>query len=240
MKHPPYTTFRRSRNLHIRQHRSLRTPDVERRSGAEAPSTPTRSAQADRQLCTPSRPLFRRDERVSDEAGPRNRIRHGRAAAAALRSGDDSIAPSRRCCASTMPRLQEPCRPRDRDRRVMANSSARHNRAAVKRRAARPTVLLQKDDCRSSASSSTWHTCFAWASDTVVNTGQPAADPGGCICTRPDRGIASSLVQRTSWGTRPSCRSASPRNGCRSPARGRRTPPPPTPRGVRFLHADAV
>jgi hypothetical protein len=48
------------------------------------------------------------------------------------------------------------------------------------------------------------------------------------------------VALRTSWGTRPSCRSASPRNGCGSPAQGRRTPPPPTPRGVRFLHADAV
>ena len=48
------------------------------------------------------------------------------------------------------------------------------------------------------------------------------------------------LPLRTSWGTRPSCRSASLRNACRSPARERRTPPRPTPRGVRFLHADAV
>ena len=50
---------------------------------------------------------------------------------------------------------------------------------------------------------------------------------------QPPSSTPTSLPVRTSWGTRPSCRSASPRNACRSPARERRTPPPPTPRGVR-------
>ena len=49
------------------------------------------------------------------------------------------------------------------------------------------------DDLRSSASSSTWHSCFACASDTVVITGQPVADRGICICTRANRG------QRAHW-----------------------------------------
>ena len=35
-----------------------------------------------------------------------------------------------------------------------------------------------KDDLRSSPSSSTWHSCFAYASDTVAITGQPVAYPG--------------------------------------------------------------
>ena len=38
------------------------------------------------------------------------------------------------------------------------------------------------------------------------------------------------LPQGTSWGTRPSCRSASPRHGCGSRARWRRPSPPPLPR----------
>jgi hypothetical protein len=33
------------------------------------------------------------------------------------------------------------------------------------------------DDLRSSAGSSTWHSCFACASDTVARTGQPVAEP---------------------------------------------------------------
>jgi hypothetical protein len=61
-----------------------------------------------------------------------------------------------------------------------------------------------------------------------------------CLADREAPRSLTSPSSRTSWGTRPSCRSVSPRNACRSPARERRTPPPPTPRGVRFLDADAV
>jgi hypothetical protein len=38
-------------------------------------------------------------------------------------------------------------------------------------------VASPEDDLRSSPSSSTWHSCFACASDTVVITGQPVAYP---------------------------------------------------------------
>jgi len=44
------------------------------------------------------------------------------------------------------------------------------------------------DGLRSSASSSTCDSCFASATDTVVITGQPVADPRRCICTRANRG----------------------------------------------------
>ncbi len=38
------------------------------------------------------------------------------------------------------------------------------------------------------------------------------------VAEQPSSSTPTSLLVRTSWGTRPSCRSASPRNGCRSPA----------------------
>jgi hypothetical protein len=52
-----------------------------------------------------------------------------------------------------------------------------------------------------------------------------------CLADREAPRLLTSPSSRTSWGTRASCRSASPRNACRSPARERRTPPRPTPRG---------
>ena len=41
------------------------------------------------------------------------------------------------------------------------------------------------DDLRPSASSPTWHSGFACASDTVVITGQPVADPGDAYAPGP-------------------------------------------------------
>jgi hypothetical protein len=44
---------------------------------------------------------------------------------------------------------------------------------------------LASDDLRSSASSSTWHSCFACVSDTLVITGKPVADLG--VAYAPER-----------------------------------------------------
>jgi len=50
------------------------------------------------------------------------------------------------------------------------------------------------DELRSSASSSTWHGCFARASDTVVIAGQTVAGPRCCICTP-----GNWVTQRAHW-----------------------------------------
>ena len=57
------------------------------------------------------------------------------------------------------------------------------------------------DHLRSSASSSTCHSCFACATDTVVITGQPVADPLALHMHASESGTASSLVQRTTAGS---------------------------------------
>ncbi len=52
-------------------------------------------------------------------------------------------------------------------------------------------LTAQSDDLRPSASSSTWHSCFACVSDIIVIIGQQVASRGRCIYSPPDPGTAS-------------------------------------------------